>query len=71
MKRTGRELREAFGVRGACSRFRSAPPESASKLDALETLRDFEPPGPFMHKPCRVREPAGGSVQGYYRLALN
>ena len=35
-----RRLREAFGVRGACSRFR--PPgvvQSASKLDALQTLR--------------------------------
>jgi hypothetical protein len=34
--------REAFGVRGACSRFRiSSHADSASKLDALHTLREL------------------------------
>jgi hypothetical protein len=35
--------REAFGVRGACSRFFEAvePLESAGKPDALQTLRDI------------------------------
>src|SRR5258708_24958306 len=35
------ERREAFGVRGACSRYReSRLGESGSKLHALQTLRD-------------------------------
>ena len=36
------EPREAFGVRGACSRFRRlATFDSGSKLHALQTLRDY------------------------------
>jgi hypothetical protein len=34
------KLREAFGVRGACSRFRTIPPyDSNRKLPALQTIR--------------------------------
>ena len=44
--------REAFGVRGACSRFGNSPPsESASKLDALQTLRDFGCGGAALRPP--------------------
>ena len=39
--------RAAFGVRGACSRFQNLPllNDSASKLDALQTLRATGMPG--------------------------
>ncbi len=39
--KTATEPREAFGVRGACSRFSwPASSDSGSKLHALQTLRD-------------------------------
>ena len=42
------ELREAFGVRGACSRFQTPSAyDSASKLDALQTLRVLAPTLPL------------------------
>ena len=41
-KKTTFELREAYGVRGACSRFLGPPirQKGASKLGTLHTLRD-------------------------------